>query len=41
MENLVWQVKVLETFCVAKAWMYYVIDELGSGLNSNKKWFSR
>lgn len=36
-EDLVRQIALLETFCAANGWTYEVIQELGSGLNDNKK----
>lgn len=36
-DDLVRQVEVLSQFCVAKGWEYEVIQDLGSGLNYNKK----
>jgi putative resolvase len=36
-EDLVRQVSLLETFCAANGWTYEVIQDLGSGLNYNKK----
>ena len=36
-EDLVRQVGLLETFCAANGWTYEVIQDLGSGLNYNKK----
>lgn len=36
-EDLVRQVALLETFCAANGWTYEVIQDLGSGLNYNKK----
>jgi excisionase family DNA binding protein len=36
-EDLVRQVALLETFCAANGWTYEVIQDLGSGLNYDKK----
>lgn len=36
-EDLVRQVALLESFCAANGWSYEVIQDLGSGLNYNKK----
>ncbi len=36
-EDLVRQVALLETFCAANGWTYEVMQDLGSGLNYNKK----
>ena len=36
-EDLVWQVALLESYCAANGWTYEVIQDLGSGLNYNKK----
>jgi putative resolvase len=36
-EDLVRQVALLESFCSANGWSYEVIQDLGSGLNYNKK----
>ena len=36
-ENLVRQSSVLESFCAARGWTYEVIQDLGSGLNYQKK----
>jgi putative resolvase len=36
-EDLVRQVVLLETFCAANGWTYEVMQDLGSGLNYNKK----
>lgn len=36
-EDLVRQVQLLETFCAANGWTYEVMQDLGSGLNYNKK----
>lgn len=36
-EDLVRQVALLETFCAANGWTYEVTQDLGSGLNYNKK----
>ncbi len=36
-EDLVRQVALLETFCAANGWTYEVIQDLGSGLNYNKR----
>jgi putative resolvase len=35
--DLVRQVQILETFCAANGWIYEVIEDLGSGLNYNKR----
>ena len=40
-EDLTRQVKVLESFCAANGWTYNVIEDLGSGLNYNKKGLRR
>ena len=36
-EDLVRQAKVLESFCAAHGWTYEVLQDLGSGLNYEKK----
>lgn len=36
-EDLIRQVALLETFCVANGWTYEVIQDLGSGLNYSKR----
>jgi predicted site-specific integrase-resolvase len=36
-EDLIWQVALLESFCTANGWTYEVVQDLGSGLNYNKK----
>jgi predicted site-specific integrase-resolvase len=36
-EDLIRQVALLESFCAANGWTYEVIQDLGSGLNYNKK----
>jgi len=36
-EDLVRQVALLESYCAANGWTYEVIQDLGSGLNYNKK----
>jgi excisionase family DNA binding protein len=36
-EDLQRQVQVLESFCASKGWTYEVIEDLGSGLNYNKR----
>ena len=36
-ENLVRQVALLETFCAANGWTYEIVQDLGSGLNYNKR----
>ena len=36
-EDLVRQVALLESYCAANGWTYTVIQDLGSGLNYNKK----
>ena len=36
-ENLVRQVALLETFCAANGWSYEIVQDLGSGLNYNKR----
>jgi putative resolvase len=36
-EDLTRQIKVLESFCAANGWTYEVIEDLGSGLNYNKR----
>lgn len=36
-EDLARQVVLLETFCAANGWTYEVMQDLGSGLNYNKK----
>lgn len=36
-QDLVRQAKVLESFCAANGWTYEVIEDLGSGLNYNKR----
>jgi len=36
-EDLVRQVQLLESFCAANGWVYEIIEDLGSGLNYNKK----
>ena len=36
-EDLIRQVQVLESFCAANGWTYEVIEDLGSGLNYNKR----
>ena len=36
-EDLVRQVRLLETFCAANGWTYEVMQDLGSGLNYNKR----
>ena len=36
-EDLVRQVALLETFCAANGWTYEIVQDLGSGLNYNKK----
>lgn len=36
-EDLLRQVALLETFCAANGWTYEILQDLGSGLNYNKK----
>lgn len=36
-EDLVRQIQVLESFCAANGWTYEVIEDVGSGLNYNKR----
>jgi putative resolvase len=36
-EDLARQIQVLESFCSANGWIYEVIEDLGSGLNYNKR----
>jgi putative resolvase len=36
-EDLMRQVALLESFCAANGWTYEIIQDLGSGLNYNKK----
>jgi putative resolvase len=36
-EDLVRQVALLETFCAANGWSYEIVQDLGSGLNYNKR----
>jgi len=36
-DDLIRQVNLLETFCASKGWQYEVIEDLGSGINFNKK----
>ena len=36
-EDLVRQVRVLESFCSSRGWRYEIIQDLGSGLNYSKK----
>jgi excisionase family DNA binding protein len=36
-QDLSRQIQVLESFCAANGWSYEVIDDLGSGLNYNKR----
>ena len=36
-EDLIRQVQVLESFCAANGWTYQIIEDLGSGLNYNKR----
>ena len=36
-EDLSRQIQVLESFCSANDWVYEVIEDLGSGLNYNKR----
>lgn len=36
-EDLARQVQLLETFCAVNGWTYEVVQDLGSGLNYNKK----
>ena len=36
-EDLHRQIQVLESFCAANGWTYEVIEDLGSGLNYNKR----
>jgi putative resolvase len=36
-EDLARQIAVLETFCAARGWTYEVLQDLGSGLNYQKK----
>jgi putative resolvase len=36
-EDLSRQIQVLESFCAANGWTYEVIEDLGSGLNYNKR----
>jgi putative resolvase len=36
-EELVRQVALLETFCAANGWSYEIVQDLGSGLNYNKR----
>ena len=36
-EDLVRQVALLETFCAANGWSYETVQDLGSGLNDNKR----
>lgn len=36
-EDLIRQIRILEAFCAANGWTYEVIEDLGSGLNYNKR----
>ena len=36
-DDLVTQVALLESFCAANGWSYEVVQDLGSGLNDNKR----
>ena len=36
-DDLVTQVALLESFCAANGWSYEVVQDLGSGLNNNKR----
>jgi len=36
-EDLIRQVALLESYCAANSWTYEIIQDLGSGLNYNKK----
>ena len=36
-EDLARQIQVLESFCAANGWPYEIIEDLGSGLNYNKR----
>lgn len=36
-EDLIRQIKLLESYCAANGWTYEVIEDLGSGLNYNKR----
>jgi putative resolvase len=36
-EDLARQIQVLESFCVANGWTYEIIEDLGSGLNYQKR----
>ncbi len=36
-EDLSRQIQVLESFCAANGWTYEIIEDLGSGLNYNKR----
>jgi putative resolvase len=36
-DDLTRQIQVLESFCAANGWSYQVIEDLGSGLNYNKR----
>ena len=36
-EDLIRQAEVLESFCAANGWVYEIIQDLGSGLNFQKK----
>lgn len=36
-EDLLRQVRLLESFCAANGWTYEVVQDLGSGLNYNKR----
>jgi putative resolvase len=40
-EDLARQVHMLEVFCAAKGWQYEMIQDLGSGLNYNKRGLKR
>jgi putative resolvase len=40
-EDLVRQKQVVELFCAQNGWQFEIIDDLGSGLNYNKKGLKR
>ncbi len=40
-EDLVRQAALLETFCAANGWTYEIVQDLGSGLNYNKRWLQQ